>query len=76
VLLVAFVLLIVAAVVVAALTVPKLFADAPAPSTGPVPDGTHARTSPGSVSGQVAVLARPAAPAAPAAVPTRTEEVR
>ncbi|WP_372476717.1 serine/threonine-protein kinase [Pseudonocardia terrae] len=76
VLLVAFVLLIVAAVVVAALTVPKLFADAPTPSAGPVPDGTHTQTSPGSVTGQVAVLARPAAPAGPTAVPTRTEEIR
>lgn len=79
VLLVAFVLLIVAAVVVAALTVPKLFADAPAPSTGLAPNGTHAGTPTGSVSGQVAVLARPAAPAGSAgsaAAPTRTEEVR
>lgn len=79
VLLVAFVLLIVAAVVVAALTVPKLFADAAAPPTGLTPNGTHGDTSTGSVSGQVAVLARPAAPAGPvgsAAAPTRTEEVR
>ncbi|WP_433505095.1 protein kinase domain-containing protein [Pseudonocardia halophobica] len=79
VLLVAFVLLIVAAVVVAALMVPKLFADAAAPSTGLPPNGTHADTSTGSVSAQVAALARPAAPAGPAgsaAAPTRTEEVR
>jgi serine/threonine protein kinase len=79
VLLVAFVLLIVAAVVVAVLTVPKLFADAPAPSTGTVPTAGQPGTGTGSVSGQVAVLARPAAPAGspgPTAAPTRTEEVR
>ncbi|GAA1873186.1 hypothetical protein GCM10009836_62690 [Pseudonocardia ailaonensis] len=82
VLLVAFVVLIVAAVIVAALTVPKLFAAGPEPGTGPGPAMTRSFAAPGSVTGRGVVRTRPAVDEGPTgpndvtAVPIGPKEVR